>query len=193
MPEVQGPVDDHAPHRSRAPKNGQFHAPRLRAHHGRAIFQKTGIGYPANAPYLGNMAGQRGQRERAAEKIIKLASTPADVVSLWRQTTEVLAEAVPHFWAPCFYTLDPASLLITSHFHDGMPEFPASMLADEYYTSDVNQLADVATSATGVSTLHEATGGHPSAALAGTPIWPWAATRSSSRGCATARARSGEC
>ena len=41
------------------------------------------------------------------------------------------------------------------------------MLAHEYYTDDVNQLADVARSASGISTLHEATGGDPSAS----PRW----------------------
>jgi hypothetical protein len=28
------------------------------------------------------------------------------------------ATAIPHYWAPCFFTLDPASLLITSHLDD---------------------------------------------------------------------------
>ena len=101
------------------------------------------------------------RRERAAAKIAKIASAPTDLVGLWRTTTDVLGEIVPHYWTPCWYTLDPASLLITSHYQDGLPEFPASWLADEYYGEDVNQLADVATSDTGVSTLHEATEGRP--------------------------------
>ena len=105
------------------------------------------------------MADER--RERAAAKIVKIAGAPTDLVTLWRETTDVLGGIVPHYWTPCWYTLDPASLLITSHFQDGLPEFPSSWLADEYYTEDVNQLADVATSETGISTLHEATGGHP--------------------------------
>ncbi len=105
------------------------------------------------------MANER--RERAAAKIIKIASDPVDLVNLWRATSEVLGGIVPHYWTPCWYTLDPASFLITSHYQDGLPEFPASWLADEYYRDDVNQIADVATSATGVSTLHEATEGHP--------------------------------
>ncbi|CAN5220900.1 hypothetical protein BH24ACT12_BH24ACT12_15500 [soil metagenome] len=49
----------------------------------------------------------------------------------------------------CWYTLDPASLLITSHFNEGMPEFPAEWLAHEYYGDDVNKLVDVARSETG--------------------------------------------
>jgi DNA-binding CsgD family transcriptional regulator len=44
-----------------------------------------------------------------------------------------------------------------------MEKFPAEWLANEYYGNDVNQMADVARSRTGISTLHEATGGDPSA------------------------------
>ena len=48
---------------------------------------------------------------------------------------------VPYYWTPCWYTFDPASLLVTSHFHDGMPQYPAAWLAEEYYGDDVNKLA----------------------------------------------------
>jgi len=68
---------------------------------------------------------------------------------------------------PCWYTLDPASLLITSHYHDGLDEFPAEWLAQEYYGDDVNQIADVVRSPAGMATLHEATDGDPS----GSPRW----------------------
>jgi DNA-binding CsgD family transcriptional regulator len=101
------------------------------------------------------------RQARAAERIIELAARPVDLVTLWRDTTEVLAEAVPFYWTPCWYALDPASLLITSHYHDGLDEFPADWLANEYYQDDVNKLVDVATSPAGVSTLFEATDGRP--------------------------------
>jgi hypothetical protein len=106
-------------------------------------------------------------RERAAAKIARLASQPGDLVTFWRSCTEVIAGVVPYYWTPCWFTLDPASLLITSHFHEGMPRIPAEWLAEEYYGDDVNQLADVARSDTGLCTLHEATGGDPS----GSPRW----------------------
>ena len=61
----------------------------------------------------------------------------------------------------------PGLALVTSHFHDGMPQYPAAWLAGEYYDDDVNKLADMARSDTGVCTLHEATGGDPS----GSPRW----------------------
>ncbi|MGC0141702.1 LuxR C-terminal-related transcriptional regulator [Pseudactinotalea sp. Z1732] len=101
--------------------------------------------------------------ERAIEKVAALAATPMDLVSFWRSCTEVLAPVIPHYWTPCYFTLDPASLLVTSHFHEGLDAFPAEALAQEYYGDDVNRLIDIALSPSGVSTLHEATGGDPSA------------------------------
>lgn len=99
---------------------------------------------------------------RALDKIELIAARADDLVSLWRESTEVLAGVVPHYDAPCWYTLDPASLLITSHYNPGMPQFPPEWLAHEYYGEDVNTLVDVARSESGVATLHEATGGDPS-------------------------------
>ena len=43
-----------------------------------------------------------------------------------------------------------------------MPVLPHEFLTMEYYDDDVNKLADVARSASGTSTLHEATAGEPS-------------------------------
>lgn len=100
-------------------------------------------------------------RERAKDRITALAGRGDDLVTFWRESTEVLAGTVPHFWAPCWYTLDPASLLVTSHFQEGLSEFPAEFLVSEYYEEDVHQLADVARSDRGISTLYEATGGDP--------------------------------
>ncbi|TDO68557.1 DNA-binding CsgD family transcriptional regulator [Kribbella sp. VKM Ac-2571] len=105
--------------------------------------------------------------QHAADKITRLCAEPRDLVSLWQQSTEVLASAVPHFWAPCFYTLDPVSLLMTSHFQAGLEEFPQEWLASEYYEVDVNKIADVARSPTGISTLYDATDGNPSSS----PRW----------------------
>jgi len=100
-------------------------------------------------------------KQRAADKISRLAKQSLDLVTFWKESSEVVASAVPYYWTPCWYTLDPASLLVTSHFHDGLPEIPEQWLADEYYREDVNKLVDVARSTRGISTLHEATGGDP--------------------------------
>ncbi len=101
-------------------------------------------------------------RRRATDRIVALAGRGSDVVTLWRQCTEVLADAVPHYMGPCWFTLDPASLVMTSHFQEDLPVFPAEWAAQEYLDDgDVNHLADVARSASGISTLHAATGGRP--------------------------------
>lgn len=106
-------------------------------------------------------------RWRAVDKMARLAARPQDLAAFWQECSEVVASAVRYYWTPCWFTLDPASLLITSHFHDGLPELPAKWLANEYYADDVNKLVDVANSRYGVSTLHEATGGDPSSS----PRW----------------------
>jgi len=101
-------------------------------------------------------------QQRAREQLGALSREGMDVVTFWREVTAVLTPVVPHYMGPCWYTVDPASLLITSHFNEYMPELPDEALAEEYYGDDVNRLVDVARSAAGVSTLHEATGGDPS-------------------------------
>jgi DNA-binding CsgD family transcriptional regulator len=106
-------------------------------------------------------------KQRAAERIAELSGRGLDLVTFWRECTEILEGAVPHTDKPCWYTLDPASLLITSHYHDGLPEYPLKMLHHEYYGEDVNQISDVVRSESGISTLHEATGGDPSSS----PSW----------------------
>jgi DNA-binding CsgD family transcriptional regulator len=105
--------------------------------------------------------------ERAQERIAELSRRGYDLVTFWQECTEVLEAAVPHYDKPCWYTLDPASLLITSHYHEGLPEYPLKMLRHEYYGDDVNQISKVVRSEAGVSTLHEATGGDPSSS----PSW----------------------
>ncbi len=100
-------------------------------------------------------------RQRALDKVTRLTGQDLDLVTLWRESTEVIATVVPHYGSPCWYTLDPASLLITSHFNDDMPVFPPEWLAKEYYGDDVHQLVDLARSSGGVSTLYEATDGKP--------------------------------
>lgn len=104
---------------------------------------------------------------RAQERVADLTAHGLDLVSFWRETTEIIAPVVRHYDWPCWYTLDPASLLITSHFNESMPELPPEMLALEYYDEDVNHLADVARSPSGTSTLHDATGGDPTSS----PRW----------------------
>jgi hypothetical protein len=104
---------------------------------------------------------------RAEDKITRLSTQGLDMVAFWRASTPVLADAVPHYMGPCCYTLDPASRLMTSHFQEGMPEFPPEWAAMEYAEDDVNHLTAVSRSARGLSTLHDGTDGNPSSS----PRW----------------------
>lgn len=106
-------------------------------------------------------------KARAYDQVARLAGRGLELVALWREVSEVLATAVPYYWSPCWYTLDPASLLMTSHFNQDIDEMPAEWLAAEYYEDDVNKLSDIARSERGISTLHEATGGDPTSS----PRW----------------------
>jgi DNA-binding CsgD family transcriptional regulator len=102
-------------------------------------------------------------KEQAVERIARAASQGLDLVGFWEEARDALAPAIPHHLAPCWYTLDPASLLVTSHYDHGMiPELPTEWLAHEYQEEDCHKLADIARATDKLSTLHEATGGDPS-------------------------------
>lgn len=101
-------------------------------------------------------------RQRAAGRIRQLARRGLDVAAFWRECNEVLATAVPHYLAPCWFTFDPVSLLITSHYDPVIPEIAPEFLAHEYGQDDVLKMADVARLSSGVATIHEVTAGDPS-------------------------------
>ncbi len=107
----------------------------------------------------------RVAEQRARRRIAEIATRGRDLVTLWREATEVIAPVVPHYMTPCWFTLDPASLLATSHYEQGLPEIPPEWLMHEYAVDDVHKMDAVARSAAGVSTLHEATGGDPSSSI----------------------------
>lgn len=100
-------------------------------------------------------------KQRALDRVEDLARKGLDLPTFWRESTDVLARAVPHYMSPCWFTLDPASLLVTSHYQAEIDELPAEWLAQEYYEEDFHDIASVARSPRGISTLHEATGGEP--------------------------------
>lgn len=103
---------------------------------------------------------------RARDRITRLAGQGLDLVSFWRQASRSIAAVVPHYLSPCWYTLDPASLLVTSHYQAELPRIPSDWLAHEYYQDDVHKISTVARSTHGLSTLHEVTGGDPSRSIA---------------------------
>ncbi len=112
--------------------------------------------------------GTSAAEARARDRIAELATRGYDLVTLWAAATEVIAPVVPHYRTPCWFTLDPLSLLATSHYEQGLPEVPPEWLVHEYMVDDAHKMDDVARSATGASTLHEACGGDPSSSIAWT-------------------------
>jgi DNA-binding CsgD family transcriptional regulator len=98
----------------------------------------------------------------AEDRIARLAQEGLDLPAFWQQCSAVIARAVPHFQSPCWFTLDPATLLATSHYQTELPELPEEWMAYEYLEEDYHSLAGVARSKMGASTLHEVTGGDPS-------------------------------
>ena len=79
-------------------------------------------------------------RERAHDRLAELSGRGLDLLAtFWRESAEVIETVVPHYLAPCFFTLDPASLLATSHYQEGLPEIPAEWLAHEYFEDDVHK------------------------------------------------------
>lgn len=99
--------------------------------------------------------------QRGKERVVQLANAGLDLATFWQEASRVIARVVPHYYTPCWYTLDPGSLLVTSHFHQELPEIPAEWLAHEYLEDGSHKMADVARSASGISTLHDATQGDP--------------------------------
>ena len=101
--------------------------------------------------------------DRGVERIAGVTARGTDLVTLWSDVSEIVAPLVPNLRGPCCFTLDPASLLMTSHFNPGLYyRLPQEALRDEYLRADAHDMASVARSHAGISTLHEATGGDPS-------------------------------
>jgi DNA-binding CsgD family transcriptional regulator len=99
--------------------------------------------------------------ERAGERVAELATRGDDVVSFFRSAGEVVTTAVPAVAPPCWCTLDPATLLITSAYNDAEDSIPTWALEWEYLGDDVLRTADAARSSQGMQTLSQATMGHP--------------------------------
>ncbi|HEV7623647.1 MAG TPA: helix-turn-helix transcriptional regulator [Amnibacterium sp.] len=100
-------------------------------------------------------------RLRAAERIGSLSRRGLDVAALWRACDPVIHEIVPFMLRPCWFTMDPASLIVTSHYDAAIPSLPPDALAHEYEADDAMTLSRIVRSSSGVATVHEATGGDP--------------------------------
>lgn len=99
-------------------------------------------------------------RSTSREAIARIAHAGLELNELFERAGHALRKAVP-FDAACWHTLDPATLLETSHVVENLPfENPrASEL--EYLYEDFNQFAALARGARHSGILREATGGVP--------------------------------
>lgn len=98
-------------------------------------------------------------RESARRKLERLARDSADAVSFWRQATDVLRVVVPFDFHPCWFLVDPSTLLVTGHVNEGLSETPKEIAQAWYAEGDVNSPADLASVRGGATTVAVATGG----------------------------------
>lgn len=101
-------------------------------------------------------------KARAAERIGEFCRQGFDVAALWRACDPVIHEIVPYMMRPCWFTMDPASLVVTSHFDAAIPSLPPEYLTHEYAADDAMTLSRLLRSDSGTATVHAATGGDPS-------------------------------
>lgn len=110
------------------------------------------------------MSGQC--KERAHDRIRRLARAGLDVARFLDEASAAIAPAVPNgtdsHEQPYWYTIDPESQLITSDYGGADCSLDtAAVMRWEYLDNDVNKYAEVLRHPRGVQTLHEVTGGRP--------------------------------
>jgi DNA-binding CsgD family transcriptional regulator len=103
--------------------------------------------------------------ERTEREVAELCRGGLDKDAFCHSVGACLARVV-HFDGSCWHTIDPATLLITSHLTRNIPEVNFPLLAwNEYVAEDVNRFASLARGRRRVGTLHGATSGKPQRSL----------------------------
>jgi DNA-binding CsgD family transcriptional regulator len=100
--------------------------------------------------------------ERRRQDLIGLCHRGLDVAGFFREAGNVLRDVAP-FDGCCWFTLDPATLLPTSHIAQSSirPEDVPRLARNEYEEDDVNKFAELAHRPEPAATLRQATGGRP--------------------------------
>ena len=99
-------------------------------------------------------------RERRRQEIVRLCHAGHDLATLFQEMGRVLRRAIP-FDAACFHTMDPATLLETSHVVENLPVENPLATEIEYLHDDYNQFATLARAQRKSGVLSQATGGAP--------------------------------
>ncbi len=107
------------------------------------------------------------RRVLAEGKIEQLARDSSDAAAFWRDATAVLRDVLPFDFHPCWFTIDPATLLVTGHVNEGLERTPPEIAHAWYAEADVNAPADLVRVRGGATTVTAATGGDPEAS------WRW--------------------
>jgi DNA-binding CsgD family transcriptional regulator len=101
---------------------------------------------------------QRRAFERARHDVAELSHRGLSRVELLKSYAEALRPAV-HFDGGCWHTVDPASLLITSHYTNLSGEGFPYICANEYLDQDVSKFASLAGRRRPAERLSKASGG----------------------------------
>lgn len=116
---------------------------------------------------------RRGEiADRAHQEVVRLAHQGLDLFTFLHRTEEQLRRTVDYHGAACFFTIDPATLLITGHINEDLAldderrrAVNLGVANNEYRADDYNKFSLLARSAAPVGSLAAATGGHPERSL----------------------------
>ena len=98
--------------------------------------------------------------DRVEQELLRLGEHGLDTAT-WCRAADGLLDRLVGFDGSCWHTIDPATVLITSHLTLNLPgRFPL-LAANEYLAEDVNKFADLAAAPQKVGVLSQATGGQP--------------------------------
>lgn len=99
-------------------------------------------------------------KQEKLDALHRLSHAGRDLQSLFAEVMPLLKQVIP-FDAACWHTLDPATLLETSHLTLNLPVENPVATEIEYLENDYNQFATLVRSPTRSGVLSEATGGRP--------------------------------
>jgi hypothetical protein len=102
--------------------------------------------------------------DRAERELVRLGGHGLDTAS-WCRAADELLDRVVGFDGSCWHTIDPATVLITSHLTLNLPSGFPLLAANEYLADDVNKFADLAAAPHKVGVLSQATDGQPQRSL----------------------------
>ena len=102
--------------------------------------------------------------DRVGRELLRLGEQGLDTQT-WCRAADALLGGVVGFDGSCWHTIDPATVLITSHLTLNLPSRFPLLAANEYLTKDVNKFADLAAAPHKVGLLSQATDGQPQRSL----------------------------